>query len=267
MDKINDEIIMAYVDGELDEDQAAMVKKALETDAGLRQKAALFQDTGSMLQGLYDAPLNEPVPARLLNTVRTFQPTTLPARITAWFRNCMGAPVLRPALATASIILLFVGVAMISRLTIPDLTGNNGYPALLTSDEFNRILETTPSGEAVLVERPATEVIPITTFQDKSCRFCRQFEISAIKNSQALSQGIACRNPDKKWATVAFIEPQKPAQQPAENAFELAAAGEPIDNLANRLRIGPLLTAEQESDFMRQGWEIKEKSEKPPLQK
>lgn len=257
-EKISDEMIMAYVDGELNEEQAARIRKALETDPVLQEKADLFQDTTFMLQGIYDAPLQEEVPERLLKSVRAYKPETLSGRIRIFFRNCIHIPVMQSVYASAFVVVVIMGVGLIYYFSSTYSPGNNAYPAFIVSEDFNRGLEKTPSGQPVVLKQSGVQVLPIATFQDKDLHFCRQFEVvSNTGEERTFFQGIACRNPEGIWKTVAFIEvPANTRPEPDNSSYELAGAAEPINEVLDKLRAAPPLTAQQEFELIGQGWKV-----------
>jgi anti-sigma factor RsiW len=67
---IDDEILMAYADGELDATQAAQIEQAMQTDAGIAARVAQHRALRAQLQGSFAAVLSEPVPQRLLNSLQ-----------------------------------------------------------------------------------------------------------------------------------------------------------------------------------------------------
>jgi anti-sigma factor RsiW len=68
--EVSDEMLMAYVDGELGADEAAMIERAIAGDAGLRRRAADFRDTRLLARGAFADERAAPVPAALVAAVR-----------------------------------------------------------------------------------------------------------------------------------------------------------------------------------------------------
>lgn len=68
--EVSDEMLMAYVDGELGADEAAMIERAIAGDAGLRRRAADFRDTRLLARGAFAEERAAPVPAALAAAVR-----------------------------------------------------------------------------------------------------------------------------------------------------------------------------------------------------
>lgn len=68
--EMSDEMLMAYVDGELAAEEAAAVERAIAADAGLKRRAADFRDTRMLARGAHAEARAEPVPAALVAAVR-----------------------------------------------------------------------------------------------------------------------------------------------------------------------------------------------------
>ena len=62
----SDEIVMAYVDGELGDATRAALELAMTTDPDLAQRVARHRELRRRVQGAFDPVLAEPVPERLL---------------------------------------------------------------------------------------------------------------------------------------------------------------------------------------------------------
>ena len=70
MQKPSDEIIVAYLDGELDASVRAEVEAWLESDAAGRELVASLTEGAQLLRAAFDPVLREPVPERLLAAAR-----------------------------------------------------------------------------------------------------------------------------------------------------------------------------------------------------
>jgi anti-sigma factor RsiW len=66
----SDEMLMAYVDGELAAEDAAAVARAIAADPVLKRRAADFRDTRLLARGAFAEERAEPVPAALAAAVR-----------------------------------------------------------------------------------------------------------------------------------------------------------------------------------------------------
>lgn len=68
--EMSDEMLMAYVDGELAAEDAAAVERAIAADPVLKRRAADFRDTRLLARGALAEDRAEPVPAALVAAVR-----------------------------------------------------------------------------------------------------------------------------------------------------------------------------------------------------
>jgi anti-sigma factor RsiW len=65
-----DELIMAYADGELNDQLATRVRDAVRNDEAIRQKHDIYRSTRQVLLKSFSTVLDEPIPDRLKRTVR-----------------------------------------------------------------------------------------------------------------------------------------------------------------------------------------------------
>jgi anti-sigma factor RsiW len=70
MQKPSDETLIAYLDGELDDDSRSEVESWLEADAVLRDRVAALAASAEALRAAFEPVLHEPVPERLLAAAR-----------------------------------------------------------------------------------------------------------------------------------------------------------------------------------------------------
>ncbi len=256
MQPISDETIMAYVDGELDQEEAEQIARALETDPELRDRARLFRESTAMLREAYSRPLEEEVPERLLRTVRGRMTRSWTDRLGEFLASLL--PRKQPAFAAALGCVLILGLGLILYFSSFPPAGMDRASRLAGSNAFSRALETLPSGRRLLLQEFHSELIVLRTFQDRELRFCRQFEmIHDPGPGETISGGIACRNQGDGWSLVFFHEPARIDTGNSGSAgFELAGSGDPVDAEAEAMRTGPPLTPEQEAQLIATGWEM-----------
>lgn len=72
--KYDDETLMAFADGELDELQRAEITAAMEKDPGLAQRVARHRALRAQVAGAFGNLLDEPAPERLVNVARGARP-------------------------------------------------------------------------------------------------------------------------------------------------------------------------------------------------
>ena len=255
MEKITDEMLMAYVDGELDTQQAEMVERALEHDSELRERITLFQETGTVLQDLYKQPLQEDVPPQLLKTVQEYKAPSLAERLNDFFSRFQAIPGGRPALAAAFVVVLLVGVTVISRLGFfPEQASVKNL--LISSEAFQQALEQTPAGKMVSIDQYAATLVPVTSFQDRSLRFCRALELTIGNTETTEVRAIACRNQGGIWSMVTWLtDGEKDAQPTSDGEYRLAGSEDDFDQVIEGMRCGPLFGLDQEKQLIGRHWD------------
>jgi len=70
MQKPADELLVAYLDGELDESQRTKIEDWLKHDGAAREKVARLSETTTLLRAAFDEVLREEVPERLISAAR-----------------------------------------------------------------------------------------------------------------------------------------------------------------------------------------------------
>ncbi|MGE0726277.1 MAG: anti-sigma factor, partial [Alphaproteobacteria bacterium] len=70
MRRFDDETLVAFVDGELDEDKRAAVASAIETDPETAARVRAFRDSAVLVRAAFADVVDEPVPDRLIQAAR-----------------------------------------------------------------------------------------------------------------------------------------------------------------------------------------------------
>jgi surface antigen len=242
--ELTPEILMAYVDGQLDSAQSREVEAALADDPAAREMVARFRRSSEILGAGLEGVLHEPVPQRLLDAARgeparvvAFRPRTRDQAWHGW-----------PGLAAAATVLLVVGI------TAGALLFGSGDQAVMTaaSDPMQRALESQQSGSP-WVAQDGAQVTPVLTFRAADGRPCREFESTT---GDTASFGVACRDAQGRW--VAQIEVQRgllPAAIQAQHYLPAAGGTDPVSDVLDLLGAGPALTVEEEARLLESGWD------------
>ncbi len=251
---VTDEMIMAYVDGELPPEESERIGRLIADDKELLQKEALFRETASVLGQAFETPLHEQVPEHLLEVVRPGERVSLTEKIVSvlnarqWFSPF-------PAAALAFVVVLGLVVLLRSG---GQYVSPRDTSSLLTTGEFSRILGKTVSGNAVrfAVGEGAAEIFPVLTFKDAAHRYCRRFELRNGGKTLA-GQGVSCRREDGAWELEVFISAvdQRDQDKNAEQGYELAGGEDRLDRLIETMRAGAPLGLEQERECIGRGWQ------------
>lgn len=229
---VEPEIIMAYVDGELDLVTAKRIEKAMESDASLAGRIAAERVLKAKLSARFDPVADEEVPERLTALLANVDTSLAKRRETRKRRFEFG--VAQWGVVAASLALgLFIGRAshMGPRGQIADRGG-----VLVARAELGKALDT-----QLASSQPADATTRIgLTFRDKAGTVCRTFE------GQALS-GIACRN-GSEWQLRQTLSTAKDLQ-----AYRQAGT-DPIMALAGDMMASAAFDAQAERAALSGHW-------------
>jgi 17 kDa common-antigen outer membrane protein len=268
MRDISDEMLMAYTDNELDGEGRACVETYLTEDPAGVARLAVFATTGRALAGIFDKPMNEPVPQRLIDTiVNSAGPTAgVPSAKVIPFGKphrpaALSGQALRGlAAACAGLVIAGVGLNWILQSQNRGSTELYGLMVLpngltVARAELGSALDTTPSGGTVSkpIDGVVASIKPVFTFAAARGGYCRQYEILQ-SDSKALG-GVACRTSEGQWQ----IEGQTRVAASADDNGDIKPAGKTssvaIDDIVDRMITGDVLGLESESGLMKNGWQ------------
>lgn len=267
MMKLDDEVLMAYVDGELDSQRVAEVEAILAEDAEARATAQMFRESAATLGNAFDNILREPVPARLLAAINA--PSTGPVSDVRLARPQRRGGFFFSTIswAQAALVALVVGAGS-GYLAARWLPGGSEPLLMIAAMDplLNQALENTASG-APFVWRQADgelsrEILPMLTFRDASNRYCREFESSLITaEDRQISDGLACRA-HGVWQLRALLDRQviasailaNPALEPGQYAPAMSGDVASFDAVIQQMMVGKPLSAAEEAAALKQGW-------------
>ncbi len=270
MNGISDEMLMSYVDGELDGAASARVEAVLVHTADVRARLAAFQVTGRALGQLFDRPMCEPVPQHLIDAVMRAPPggsgaVTASATILRLDKPLREQRHPSPRWMLAAACLALLAVAAGSRwIANETLRGfDNSYGVATAADgahiagaQLAAVLETTPSGTVSVqtIDGAHAAVKPVLTFAAFGGRYCRQYEVTREGADNALA-GVGCRDVTGRWQ----VEGQVVVVPPPPSASVIRPAGNgssgEIDAITDRLISSEVFGLEEEAGVMKEGWQ------------
>jgi hypothetical protein len=247
---LNDEILMAYADGELDPSVAAAVERSVAEDSTVAVRITGFIRSRRLARAALEATLESPpgpVPPALraaLEKAPSPRPRPKGGGRGAAGRLSLGRAVrwlprqrLAPALLAAGVAAI-AGVA--GYLSAPERadSGAAGMLALVDNARTGEVLSRLPTGDAETIGKVRVHAVGTYRLQDGSV--CR--DLAMARNGEA-GEVVACRGGNSgAWTVrVAIVDPAKPdSYAPAGgkdliDAFlERAGAGSPITGEAER---------------------------------
>ncbi len=227
------DIIMAYVDGELDLVTSRRIERAAEQDEALAAMIAQQRALKTKLKAHFDPALDEPLPERL---TRPLEVAAIPASDA---RRRFGWPTFAAMAAS-----LALGLVIGPRLLAPD-TALDAAPGAGPVGVRGEVL-VAQGGLADALDRQLASAQPGSadiriglTFRDRQGAVCRSFDSAAIA-------GIACRQ-DDRWALRQAVAGSAQSTYRQAGASDLLAA---ID----AMRAGEVADAATERAWQAGGW-------------
>lgn len=243
MTPIDNELLMAYADGELSPEDAARVEAAIDEDPTLLRKIERFRSMRRILKKTYDSVTEEEVPERLralLGDVASNEPETPRVVELAAVRE-QGAeqpaqrrfsPPAWAAIAASLVVGLFAG-----RMIAPQSEGlfavRDG--ALVARAELAHVLDTQLASDAINAGAPTRIGF---SFLSKDGQYCRTFTHTEADSGVS---GLACREGSQWEVRVAASEAA------SGGAYRQAGSVSPqVLGLVDELIAGESLDAQQE---------------------
>lgn len=249
---ITDELLVAYIDDELDASQRAMVRSVLDTSPGLGRRADEMRLARDLLREGFPLPPDASTPAsvqavanRLAEACarRSGRPAAAFPVQGRW-KYAFAAGVLLCVTASGYLLWRFGGESMRPSATALMRIGPD--------TPLHGVLESAASAEVIHVPAEDAALRAVLTFRAKDGRFCREFEILADSGG---STGIACRAQGEWRAEVMLsahsVLPDSSYYTPAGQSDEPAVAA-----VVERLIQGDPLSAQEEARILASGWQV-----------
>lgn len=216
--ELNDEILCAYLDGELDPQASARVRDALAADPGARLRLERLRNADAALRDTLPLPAADALLATLAGRARA---SASPRR-----------SALIPWAVAASLVGIVAGYLVARSTMTPGFTSLDGQ--LLQALQRGRAGEQTVGARVLL------------TFQAADGRYCRLFRSAG---SAVQGEGLACRD-DQGWQLVAWDA----VGEDSADAFRTAGASALVDGAMVALGGQPALSADEEDALIARQW-------------
>lgn len=258
---LDDDTLVAYLDGQLPEAECARVEQALVSDAALGARLQALAESSELARRAFDPVLLEPVPPHLIASIwqapdpRTrATPPKSPGPFQRWREIVQRAtqPRVWPALASVAVLGLVVGLAW-QWQAADDATGwalQRGDTVL--DPTLARALDTLPSGDVLQTADGVVELL--ATFRQREGGHCREFNRSSTDSTRD-ELGIACRTGAGQAWQLAFVAAET---RNATDRTEYQTASDAQHDAADaflhqRVQGGPL-EADEETALIARGW-------------
>jgi hypothetical protein len=228
MNSIDDELLTAYADDALPDEERRRVEALLQTDVVARHYVEDLTRTAEVLRRAYAPAAHAVVPQRLVAAVLD-EPSKV-VRPRAWRRVSPRLMTFSAMAASLAILAVFIGIGMLEGPT-PDIVA---VGKLDRGHALHHALETVASGGTATIgsgTAPAM-ALPMLTFRDDRGRPCRELEIHQ-QSGQQVDLIIACRDPAAEWTVEGVFRLADGGA--SEEAGYTPAAGSSPDGSADRL--------------------------------
>jgi hypothetical protein len=216
--ELNDEILRAYMDGELDPEMRVRVEQALVDDAGARVRLERMRVA------------DERQKAEIPRASVRWGPVAVCALAAGIGGLIIGFVLSRPGEVREAPVVATAAPA-------PSLSGASSNTFLLAA------LDNGESGKAIQQGGRSAQVI--LTFEADDGRYCRAFR---SREASAAAEGVACRS-GTQWEIVAWDGTVDP-----DEGFRAASGSELLDDVMDRLGGGAALEAADERALIEQHW-------------
>ena len=252
---IPDELLAAYVDGELEGAERVRIEQAIAQDAQLAQRVAQQRALRERLRGAFDGVLQEAVPQRLAQAAKLGAPSG-PAQVIDLARvraerarrgNGQRIVKVRRFTIAASLVVGLMAGVLIQRLSAPGALTEFHDGSLLARGALARALNEQLAGAAP----SAAEVRVGLTFKARSGNYCRIF---ALSGSRPLA-GLACRD-QEQWQVLNLVGAEGASVSGNGQNLRMAASSLPpaLLQAVNERISGEPLNAAAEAKARNNGW-------------
>jgi hypothetical protein len=233
--KMTDELLSAFLDAALPEQDMEWVRQQLLQNEQLTERLADLAMVDTLVQQHYAQIDHQPLPDSVLQLLDEV-PGQQSADIIAFPRWRNVQQHLQRHAAAVACIALFAGYGLSQMSMAPQQTTAALSPAVL------QLLDSAPSGSvyAVAAEQQLT---PRLSFISQQGDFCRQF---ALQSTSAQAEHIACRI-QGQWSIKATLATERSIDA---GQYQTAAGGSALDGILDTLMAGPALTVTAEQQYL-----------------
>lgn len=211
--RLDEETLVAYADGALDDDARRAVEHALAEDATARETLRALHDSAATLRAALDAVAAEPIPLEAVQAIDAAFAVRRQHAKAADRAGRTGSGLSWPVAIAASVVALMVGLGSGHYLAgLRGVTEVARLQALEAADRAARqaalqqALERQLSGESVVWRNPDSgrqgEITPVRTFRNSAGEWCREYAASERRKGDRVERReIACRGVEGEWRT------------------------------------------------------------------
>lgn len=241
--QINEEMLSAFLDGELPPAEMAAIRQQLQSDVALADRLAELAAVDERVRRRYAAiderPLPESVKRLLSAEQQGAKGHVVPLSPSSW-RTRLQRPI---SYAVAAALVVGFGLGQMFDRTAP--TEPSNWTVIAGA------LETAASGERVLLSS-GTQLLPRLVFINSSGEFCRQYQ---LQQTGEIHEQIACRrgSDPAHWQPVASVQVMGGVDA---DRYQLASGAHLLDAVLDQMIVGDLITPAQERRLRESNWSM-----------
>lgn len=283
MAHVPDDMLMAFVDGELSDEQRIWLESVLAAEPAVRRRLEPFAVTRAALPIIFDQPMREPVPARLLDVVnnaglqpaRSARPAMAPparayrlepvADEKSFFEKLAefvmpAGPRFGPAMAYAAVLAVGIGAGWFAGTNLSPGSNTDQFViyergGLTASGKLQEALNSSKAGHVLNVagaDVAFPSIKPTLTFRSMSGGYCRQYEIAGSETQRFA--GYACRADDSTWRIAFHTETLGGGTAQISFNEQPKLTVPPLEAAIDRTIEGESLTPGEEAQAITNGW-------------
>lgn len=248
--QVTDDMLSAYLDGEIGRDDARAIEAELERSEPLRLRLQSLDRASRLSRQAFDDVMREPVPAHLVEAVLGRTASAPPRRL---------VPRATWTMALAASLALAVGIAVALTMVAPSGPADSsglGAVGLAVRGSLAHALDQLASGESLAVGAGPggtnETITAVVTFPRRGGGWCREYRVASGATGAA---GVACRTDATGWR-IAVHHPWQPPEPVQGKPVSPAATPSPpaVDAIAESLMGGNRVVGPAESDLIAGGW-------------
>lgn len=261
MKKPNDEILMAFADGQLSGPDLVHVKDYLLSDPTAQEFVAAMARTAELARSACNMPEATHVPPALLSYV-------LNAPITTDTGNIVKFDVKKSAMsrhtstwfALAASIALVFGIASSGVFQLEPSHSLVATGPVENTTVLAKLLETHVSGVSLPLSTNGSDRIHVavnSTFKDKTQRLCREVEVlTGAETKNPIAAAIACRTAEGRWLVEGVVQYASSDKSSSNSSYVPSGqeSANPLDLILDRLGAQSALSADDEKILIDKSW-------------
>jgi len=210
---LDEDTLVAYADGALDDDARRAVERALVTDAAARETLRALRDSAATLRAALDAVAAEPIPLKAVQTIDAAFAARRNDGASAGGSGRRGTGLSWPVAIAASVLALVVGLGggqylagLRSDMQAAHLQALEAEDRVAQQAALQDALERQLSGASVAWRNANSgrqgAITPVRTFRNVAGQWCREYVASEGRDGDRVERrGIACRVGEGEWRT------------------------------------------------------------------